>query len=104
MKASAIVRARGLSEEIRSIMAGGEWMTSGMIASQIIWPPETARREQTNRERCSGRKVSIDGAHSGLVARVLHSMFRNGCVERKQSDNARVNCRGSLYKYRLRVK
>ena len=103
MRAAQILRNRGLSEDIKTILKSGKWMTSGQIASQIIWPPEIACREKTKRTRTDGRRVSTIGAQSGLVARVLSDMFKRGKLKRRDVSTAKVNMKGfagAKYEYR----
>jgi hypothetical protein len=97
-----IIRLRGLEQDVKNILESGKWMTSGQIASQIVWPPEIACREKTKRIRAGGRRVSIFGAHSGLVARVLSHMFKAGKLKRRDvHTSGRKSFLGAKYEYRI---
>ena len=102
MPAPQINRHKGLQQDVEKILESGKWMTSGQIASQIVWPPEIACREKTKRLRAGGRPVSIFGAHSGLVARVLSSMFKAGKLKRRDvHTSGRKQFLGAKYEYRI---
>lgn len=102
MRAPQINRYKGLQQDVEKVLESGKWMTSGQIASQIVWAPEIACREKTKRLRVGGRRVSIFGAHSGIVARILSYMFKAGKLKRRDVHTSGwKGFLGAKYEYRI---
>ena len=79
------VKLSWLKAEVIGVLSD-RWQTSPMIASQIIWPPETHERENLNRKQRESQSRSKAGTTAGFVCRVLFELEKRGVCERREVE------------------
>jgi len=94
------VRLGWLRAEILSVLSD-EWQTSPMIASQIVWPPETYERENWNRQAREEDVRLKSGTTAGFASRVIGNLFKRDICERRKT---KLRIVGSTAKYEYRLK
>jgi hypothetical protein len=79
------VKLAWLKPEVIGVLSD-QWQTSPIIASQIIWPPETHERENSNRKQRESQSRSKAGTTAGFVCRVLFELEKRGVCERREIE------------------